>query len=92
VRRRKARRPATADAVREPHGFSAGELRDRDAIPKSPACLSAAPAVYDGAATARVLRDMVRRVIEQHISAAETEALRAAEDSERELLRAWGGR
>jgi hypothetical protein len=39
-----------------------------------------------------VLRDMVRRVIEQHISAAETEALRAAEDSERELLRAWGGR
>lgn len=40
----------------------------------------------------RILRDMVRRVIEQHISAAETEALRAVEDSERELLRAWGGR
>jgi hypothetical protein len=40
----------------------------------------------------RVLRDMVRSVIERHISPAETEALRAAEDSERELLRAWGGR
>jgi hypothetical protein len=38
----------------------------------------------------RVLRDMVRRVIERHISPAETEALRAAEDSEREMLRAWG--
>ena len=37
----------------------------------------------------RVLRDMVRKVIEWHISPAETRLLRAAEDSERELLRAW---
>lgn len=37
----------------------------------------------------RVLRDLVRNVIEQHIPAAEVEALRAAEDSERELLLAW---
>jgi len=39
-----------------------------------------------------VLRDMVRSAIEQHISPAETEALRTAENSERGLLRAWGGR
>ena len=37
----------------------------------------------------RVLRDLVREVIERHISPAQTMALRAAEDSERELLRAW---
>jgi hypothetical protein len=36
-----------------------------------------------------VLRDLVREVIELHVSPEETEALRAAEDSERELLRAW---
>jgi hypothetical protein len=36
----------------------------------------------------RVLRDMVRDVIERHISPAETMMLRQAEDSERELLRA----
>jgi hypothetical protein len=35
------------------------------------------------------LRAMVREVIERHISPAATEALRVAEDSERELLRAW---
>jgi hypothetical protein len=37
----------------------------------------------------RTLRDMVREVIERHISPEATEALRTAEDSERELLRAW---
>jgi hypothetical protein len=37
----------------------------------------------------RVLRDIARKVIERHISAAQTNALRAAEDSERELLRMW---
>ena len=36
----------------------------------------------------RILRDMVRTVIEQHILPAQTMALRQAEDSERELLRA----
>ncbi len=36
----------------------------------------------------RVLRDLVRNVIEKHISPAATMALREAEDSERELLRA----
>jgi hypothetical protein len=41
------------------------------------------------ALTPRVLRDMVRKVIERHISPAATMALRVAEDSERELLRAW---
>jgi hypothetical protein len=35
------------------------------------------------------LRDLVRAVIELHVSPEETGALRAAEDSERELLRAW---
>jgi hypothetical protein len=35
----------------------------------------------------RVLRDMARKVIERHVSAEQTLALRAAEDSERELLR-----
>jgi hypothetical protein len=35
------------------------------------------------------LRNLVRCVIECHVSPEETEALRAAEDSERELLRAW---
>ena len=38
----------------------------------------------------RVLRDMVRKVIERHISPEQTDALRAAEDSEREMLRMWG--
>jgi hypothetical protein len=37
----------------------------------------------------RVLRDMVRETIEQHISPAMVNALRAAEKSERELLLAW---
>jgi hypothetical protein len=37
----------------------------------------------------RVLRAMVTEVIERHVSAAATEVLRAAEESERELLRAW---
>jgi hypothetical protein len=37
----------------------------------------------------RVLRDLVREVIEQHISPTQTMALRVAEDSERELLLAW---
>jgi hypothetical protein len=37
-----------------------------------------------------VLRDLVRKVIEQHISPARTCMLRAAEESERELLRIWG--
>jgi len=37
-----------------------------------------------------VLRDMVRLVIEQHVSPQQTKALRAAEDSERRLLRIWG--
>jgi hypothetical protein len=32
---------------------------------------------------------MVRDVIERHISPEATEALRAAEDTERELLQAW---
>jgi len=36
-----------------------------------------------------VLRDMVRETIEQHISPSDLRALRAAEESERELLRAW---
>jgi hypothetical protein len=35
------------------------------------------------------LRAMVTEVIERHISPAATDALRAAEDSERELLRMW---
>ncbi len=38
-----------------------------------------------------VLRGMVREVIEQHISAAATRVLRVADDSERELIRAWPG-
>jgi hypothetical protein len=37
----------------------------------------------------RALREMVTAVIEQHVSAAKTALLRIAEDSERELLRAW---
>ena len=36
-----------------------------------------------------VLRELVRDAITQHISPEETLALREAEDSERELLRAW---
>jgi hypothetical protein len=40
----------------------------------------------------RVLRDLVRKVIEKHISPAAIVALRKAEDSERALLRASGGR
>jgi hypothetical protein len=35
---------------------------------------------------------MVREVIERHISNRELEVLRAAEDSERELLDAWADR
>jgi hypothetical protein len=38
----------------------------------------------------RVLRDLVRKAIERHVSPADTEALRIAEDSEREMLRMWG--
>jgi hypothetical protein len=38
----------------------------------------------------RILRDLARKVIERHISAAQTMMLREAEDSERELLRMWG--
>jgi hypothetical protein len=38
----------------------------------------------------RVLRDLVRKVIERHVSPEATESLRAAEDSERKLLRMWG--
>jgi hypothetical protein len=37
----------------------------------------------------RVLRATARKVIERHISPAQTLALREAEDSERELLRMW---
>ena len=37
----------------------------------------------------RMLRNMVRKVIERHISPSATMALRVAEDSERELLQAW---
>lgn len=37
----------------------------------------------------RVLRELAQKVIERHISPAQTLALRAAEDSERELLLAW---
>jgi hypothetical protein len=36
-----------------------------------------------------VLRELVRAVIEHHVSPEETEALRVAEESERELLRTW---
>ena len=39
-----------------------------------------------------ILRDMVREVIERHISERDLEVLRAAEDSERELLDAWADR
>ena len=39
-----------------------------------------------------ILRDMVREVIERHISEHELETLRIAEDSERELLDAWADR
>jgi hypothetical protein len=38
------------------------------------------------------LRSMVREVIERHISEQELEILRAAEDSERDLLEAWADR
>jgi hypothetical protein len=37
----------------------------------------------------RVLRELVRNCIEQHISAGQLKTLRAADDSERQLLRAW---
>jgi hypothetical protein len=37
----------------------------------------------------RALRDMARKVIARHISPIETMALRAAEESERKLLRMW---
>jgi hypothetical protein len=40
----------------------------------------------------QILRDMVTEVIERHISAAATAALRVAEESERELLRVWAGK
>jgi hypothetical protein len=40
----------------------------------------------------RQLRSMVRKVIERHISKHDLEILRAAEDSERELLEAWADR
>jgi hypothetical protein len=40
----------------------------------------------------RVLRSMVRKVIEQHVSPVATEALRAAEESERQVLEMWGRR
>jgi hypothetical protein len=33
---------------------------------------------------------MVRKVIEKHVSPVETEILRTAEESERDLLRMWG--
>jgi hypothetical protein len=39
-----------------------------------------------------ILRDMVREVIERHISEHELKTLRIAEDSERELLDAWADR
>jgi hypothetical protein len=38
-----------------------------------------------------VLRDLVRDCIERHISASQLAGLRAAEESERELLDAWVG-
>ena len=38
---------------------------------------------------AGVLREIVARMIEQHVSPTQTAAVRVAEDSERELLRAW---
>jgi len=38
----------------------------------------------------RVLRELVREVIERHISPEQTLALREAEESERDLLRMWG--
>lgn len=38
----------------------------------------------------KVLKAMVREVIERHITPAALTALRAAEESERDLLRAWG--
>ena len=38
---------------------------------------------------AGVLREIVARMIEQHVSPTQTAAPRVAEDSERELLRAW---
>ena len=37
----------------------------------------------------RQLRKIVRQVIEQHVSPAATAILRAAEESEREMLRMW---
>jgi hypothetical protein len=39
-----------------------------------------------------VLRGMVREVIERHITPQALESLRAAEESERELLRMWAGK
>lgn len=38
----------------------------------------------------RLLKEMVREAIERHISRASLDALRTAEASERDLLRAWG--
>jgi hypothetical protein len=47
------------------------------------------PSVELDALPPRILRNMLRTVIERHISPEQTLALRAAEDSERELLRMW---
>jgi hypothetical protein len=41
---------------------------------------------------ANVLRDLVRKCIERHISAAQVEALRAAEESERSIIEAFARR
>lgn len=40
----------------------------------------------------KILKTMVSQVIERHITPAALASLRAAEESERDLLRAWGGR
>jgi hypothetical protein len=47
VKRARARRPATAKTVNGPHGFSAGELRDRDATSQRDATQYLL-SVYDG--------------------------------------------
>jgi hypothetical protein len=36
-----------------------------------------------------LLRDLVREVVEQHVDAQKLEALKVAEESERDLLRSW---
>jgi hypothetical protein len=56
VRRRKARRPATADAVRElPGSFKAGKLNGSEATSQNLACLSA----YDGTSLAGFIVERV---------------------------------